>query len=145
MLHKSLWATASSTFMKPHISKQFSLVPSIAVQLISGEVIGLDKFQGQRVHAVAGIGHPKRFFDSLTDMGIDVIEHPKADHAELSIEELSFDDGLPVLVTAKDAVKIRAMNTLPENLFRIDTTLQISDALDSAFSQLQGALNQLRQ
>ncbi len=63
---------------------------------------------GQRVHAVAGIGHPRRFFSMLEDMGMDVIAHPFADHHPFRAEDLDFGDELPVVMTEKDAVKCRA-------------------------------------
>ncbi|HEY9111987.1 MAG TPA: tetraacyldisaccharide 4'-kinase [Rhodanobacteraceae bacterium] len=64
-------------------------------------------FAGQRVHAVAGIGHPPRFFDALRASGIGVTGHPFADHHRYTISDLDFGDGLPVLMTEKDAVKCR--------------------------------------
>lgn len=68
----------------------------------------LQKFTGQRVHAVAGIGHPRRFFALLRRHGLDVIEHPFADHHPFIADDLHFDDALPVLMTEKDAVKCQA-------------------------------------
>lgn len=64
-----------------------------------------DRFQGDPVHAVAGIGHPARFFDQLRRLGIDVIEHPFPDHHYFRGEELMFRDGHEVIMTRKDAVK----------------------------------------
>lgn len=60
---------------------------------------------GRKVHAVAGIGHPQRFFDTLNTLGFDVIEHPFADHAHYEPEQLTFEPELPVIMTEKDAVK----------------------------------------
>jgi tetraacyldisaccharide 4'-kinase len=57
------------------------------------------------VHAVAGIGNPQRFFDLLEAQGITVLPHPLPDHARLSARDIRFDDGHPVLMTEKDAVK----------------------------------------
>jgi tetraacyldisaccharide 4'-kinase len=75
---------------------------------VSGEgERALAAFRGTRVHAVAGIGHPARFFDGLRDRGIDPIEHPFADHHAFAPSDLEFGDGLTVLMTAKDAVKCR--------------------------------------
>lgn len=68
----------------------------------------LASFAGTRVHGVAGIGHPPRFFDALRAAGIDVIAHPFADHHRYTPADLDFGDGLPVLMTEKDAVKCRA-------------------------------------
>jgi tetraacyldisaccharide 4'-kinase len=65
----------------------------------------LSWLQGQRVHAVAGIGAPERFFRMLLDLGAAVIEHPFADHYHYQGPELSFADGLPIVMTEKDAVK----------------------------------------
>ena len=59
----------------------------------------------KRVHAVAGIGHPQRFFQALQKFGIDVIPHPFADHHRYSERDLMFDGGEPVVMTEKDAVK----------------------------------------
>jgi tetraacyldisaccharide 4'-kinase len=65
----------------------------------------LGEFAGRRAHAVAGIGNPARFFAQLRAAGIDLIEHPFADHHAFVAADITFDDGLPVLMTGKDAVK----------------------------------------
>ncbi|MBN8480287.1 MAG: tetraacyldisaccharide 4'-kinase, partial [Xanthomonadales bacterium] len=65
----------------------------------------LASFAGQRVHAVAGIGHPARFFASLRAHGIEVVEHALPDHHAIRAMDLDFGDDLPVLMTEKDAVK----------------------------------------
>jgi len=65
----------------------------------------LAAFNGQRVHAVAAIGNPQRFFESLRAAGIELIEHAFADHHAFVPADLDFNDALPVLMTDKDAVK----------------------------------------
>jgi tetraacyldisaccharide 4'-kinase len=85
------------------------------MQLRGGDVVALDDgrvqtlagFSGQRVHAVAAIGNPRRFFDSLRAAGVEVIEHAFPDHHGFVPAELGFADGLPLLMTDKDAVKCR--------------------------------------
>jgi tetraacyldisaccharide 4'-kinase len=59
----------------------------------------------RRVHAVAAIGNPQRFFASLRAAGIDVIEHAFDDHHAFAPAELDFADDLPLLMTDKDAIK----------------------------------------
>jgi tetraacyldisaccharide 4'-kinase len=73
----------------------------------------LAAFAGRRVHALAGIGHPERFFAHLRAHGLDPIPHPFPDHHRFVLREVSFDDGLPVLMTEKDAVKCSAF-ALPQ-------------------------------
>jgi tetraacyldisaccharide 4'-kinase len=68
----------------------------------------LSAFRGTRVHAVAGIGHPARFFRELRAQGLEVSEHAFADHHPFARADLAFGDSLPVLMTEKDAVKCAA-------------------------------------
>ncbi|MBV8805767.1 MAG: tetraacyldisaccharide 4'-kinase, partial [Sinobacteraceae bacterium] len=68
----------------------------------------LDDLRGRRAHAVAGIGNPQRFFQDLRARGIEIVEHPYPDHHPFVAADLTFDDGLPVLMTQKDAVKCRS-------------------------------------
>lgn len=86
-----------------------SLEPSPAVSLSEPRrERSLAAFSGERVHAIAAIGHPARFFDLLRRHGIEALEHPLPDHAALRREDVTFADALPVLMTEKDAVKCRA-------------------------------------
>ena len=65
-------------------------------------------FRGRRVHAVAGIGRPQRFFEQLASEGMEVVPHPFPDHHRFVADDLVFDEALPILMTAKDAVKCAA-------------------------------------
>jgi tetraacyldisaccharide 4'-kinase len=67
----------------------------------------LKSFAGQRVHAVAGIGDPKRFFLHLARLGLKVVPHPFPDHHPFRARDLQFGDDAPVLMTEKDAVKCK--------------------------------------
>ena len=74
----------------------------------SGRGCALASLAGQRVHAVAGIGNPRRFFASLRAAGLQPIEHPFPDHHHYRAADLQFADTLPVIMTEKDAVKCHA-------------------------------------
>jgi len=76
-----------------------------ALALLGGGVRALNEFTGLAVHAVAGIGHPERFFNMLRGHGIEVTGHPLPDHARLQAADITFPDHRPVLMTEKDAVK----------------------------------------
>ncbi|SRR5579871_528346 len=85
------------------------LRPVALVALGSGERRPLAAFAGRRVHAIAAIGHPARFFATLRAAGVLALEHPLPDHAPIGAGTLAFGDGLPLLMTEKDAVKCRGL------------------------------------
>lgn len=80
-----------------------------AINLATGERRALVDFLPREVHAVAGIGHPQRFFALLSAAGLEVLPHVLPDHAALTAADIRFDDGHPVIMTEKDAVKCRAI------------------------------------
>lgn len=71
----------------------------------SGAARPLESFAGERVHGVAAIGNPARFFDGLRAHGIEIEPHAFADHHAFTAADLAFGDERPVLMTEKDAVK----------------------------------------
>ncbi|WP_263262861.1 tetraacyldisaccharide 4'-kinase [Pseudomonas sp. RIT-PI-S] len=86
-----------------------TLEPVALVNLRSGEPVALSHFPpGQPMHAVAGIGNPRRFFSTLEGLNWRPTEHAFADHATYSETQLAFAPALPVVMTEKDAVKCRA-------------------------------------
>lgn len=74
----------------------------------SGRPLPLSAFAGQRVHAVAGIGDPERFFRMLREAGVAVVPHAFSDHHAYVPADFEFGSRLPVLMTEKDAVKCAA-------------------------------------
>lgn len=62
-------------------------------------------FLGTGVHALAGIGHPDRFFAQLARMGIVARTHPFPDHHRFTPNDLAIADARAILMTEKDAVK----------------------------------------
>jgi tetraacyldisaccharide 4'-kinase len=89
---------------------RFDLVADDAIALGRGgaEPVArrpLASFAGAPVHAVAGIGHPARFFAMLRAAGLEVIEHPFADHHRFVASDLAFTTPGEILMTEKDGVK----------------------------------------
>ncbi|MEG2806073.1 tetraacyldisaccharide 4'-kinase, partial [Stenotrophomonas sp.] len=78
-----------------------------AQPLSGGRARTLAHFRGQRVHAVAGIAHPQRFFEMLRAHGLGVVPHAFPDHHAYQAADLRFGSELPVLMTEKDAVKCK--------------------------------------
>jgi len=69
--------------------------------------VGPGYFSGKRVHAVAGIGNPQRFFSRLQALGIELTAHPFPDHYRFTASDLAYAGAEAVLMTEKDAVKCR--------------------------------------
>jgi len=68
-----------------------------------------DLWRGREVHALAGIGNPRRFFDSVQALGVDAVEHAFPDHHAYAAQDLAFPDAAAIVMTEKDAVKCRAL------------------------------------
>ena len=85
------------------------LQPGLAVNLKSGERRAVNALPA--VVAMAGIGHPPRFFQTLADCGVTVEKSVAlADHQALSYSQVSgfIQPGQTLVMTEKDAVKCRA-------------------------------------
>ncbi|MBT8442401.1 MAG: tetraacyldisaccharide 4'-kinase [Gammaproteobacteria bacterium] len=119
-------------------SRPFTLCPD-RVRSVSGDTVrDLSDFRGQRVWAVAGIGNPGRFLRMLRDHGIlpEPVDLP--DHGSVSLDALRATETLPILMTAKDAVKYRTGGV--EDSWYIPVDLVMSPADEGA---LTGRLKEL--
>lgn len=65
----------------------------------------LKDLKGERVDAVAAIGHPERFFRHLERQGLLVEGHAFPDHHRFEPRDLAFCGERPLIMTEKDAVK----------------------------------------
>jgi tetraacyldisaccharide 4'-kinase len=100
------------------------LKPLEFIQFTTGNKKPLDFFNHQYCHAVAGIGFPERFFQTLKNLKIKLIEHPFPDHHQYQPNELEFADDYPIIMTAKDWVKCRTFAT--DKMYFLETNLDIS-------------------
>lgn len=88
---------------------------ALGMQLEGGEAVRLDgserrplaEFRSGAVHAVAGIGHPERYFRFLEAHGLQLRRHALPDHGAIPASLLAPADGQPVLMTSKDAMRCR--------------------------------------
>jgi len=103
------------------------LAVSRAYRVVDGKEAALDDLAGGPVHAVAGIGHPERFFRTLERAGLTVLRHPLADHARIAARDLPREG--PVLVTEKDAVKLRDVRRDDVWAVAVDALIDDEDAL----------------
>jgi tetraacyldisaccharide 4'-kinase len=97
-------------------------------------------WSGLKLHAIAGIGNPARFFSQLQNMGFNIECHAFADHHAFQAQDLAaFADDI-VLMTEKDAVKCAAF-ARPNHWY-----LPINAELDAPLlQQLQAALQKIAQ
>jgi len=72
-----------------------------------GAPLAQSELSGKKLHAVAGIGNPERFFAGLSRMGLAFSAHSFPDHHAFRAADLEFADCDFVLMTEKDAVKCR--------------------------------------
>jgi tetraacyldisaccharide 4'-kinase len=105
-----------------------SLSGSLFYNLLNpGTIVTAAELAGQRLHAVAGIGHPQRFFAHLEHLGLTTQHHAFPDHHHYSASDIAFNDADAILMTEKDAVKCAAFANEKCWVLRVDA--QVSPAL----------------
>lgn len=91
-----------------HRSYRMDMKAAQLVNLAQPEIArSLASFIGEKVYAMAGIGHPGRFFALLKDKGLTIHRHAFPDHHRYTEADLRFTGEKPLLMTEKDAVKCR--------------------------------------
>lgn len=89
-----------------------------------------------KVHGVATIGNPQRFFNQLASMNFEVIPHPMADHHLYTEQDLNFHDTLPVIMTTKDAIKCNRLNLPHHNYWVLPITIKLPKSLTDPLLEL---------
>jgi len=73
--------------------------------------VGPEFFQHGSVRAIAGIGHPERFFRHLQQLGITFVARSYPDHYAFRAGDVALPEADAVVMTEKDAVKCRRYAT----------------------------------
>ncbi|RTE65723.1 tetraacyldisaccharide 4'-kinase [Amphritea opalescens] len=122
-----------------HASKAFqmTLEAGSLVSLSTHQVVEPSAWRGPRqVNAVAAIGNPVRFAQTLASLGFTPQLHPFADHHQYSRADVTFAQPLPLIMTEKDAVKCDHLG-LDDAWY-----LQVNAMMDKSFSaSLEAILN----
>jgi len=106
----------------------YSLKPARFRQLSTGKVLAVDAWPfSKSVHALAAIGNPQRFADTLTSLGMSPILLGFDDHCTMTTSDLNFDDDLPVIITDKDAVKFDTVSL--NNVWVLEVEAELSTGL----------------
>lgn len=88
---------------------------------------------GKVVHAVAGIGHPQRFFNALRDQGLNIVEHPFPDHYFFQENDFAPMGDEPIVMTEKDAVKCKKF--AQANYWYCPVSAKVDDALGQSLEK----------
>lgn len=103
---------------------RMTLVGDRFVRLDAPERFALaDDLRGARLHAVAGIGNPRRFFDHLASLGLAAVPHAFPDHHRYAAPDLDFQ-GDAILATEKDGVKLRGLAKLPVWVLPVEARIE---------------------
>lgn len=111
----------------------FKLQPTRWVNLKSGEEIPPHdlkaKLPSNKLKAVAGIGNPQRFFDTVEELGFDIESQAFPDHHDFS--EQDFDADCVYLMTQKDAVKVKSFST--DQMWYLEVSAALPETLLKEF------------
>lgn len=93
----------------------------------SGERRAVSAFRGLRLRAVAGIGRPERFFETLRGQGLELAEAvPFPDHHSFTPDDLALDTCDALLMTEKDGIK--CIPFAPDETWVLPVSAEIPDA-----------------
>lgn len=117
----------------PYAVHSMSMQPVALQPLLAGKA--KEFFPGgERVHAVAGIGNPERFFTTLRQLQWKPVTHVFPDHHHYGVGDFQFAEKLPIVMTEKDAVKCRAF--AKDDWFFLQVEAALPNDFFTAFDQL---------
>ncbi|MGB4913537.1 MAG: tetraacyldisaccharide 4'-kinase, partial [Candidatus Dechloromonas phosphoritropha] len=87
------------------------------------QVCAAGDLAGRRLHALAGIGDPGRFFRTLEALGLSCAHHPFPDHHVYCASDLAFASNGVLLMTEKDAVKCAGLTAGETWVLPVDAEL----------------------
>jgi tetraacyldisaccharide 4'-kinase len=93
-----------------------------------------NKYTGTKIRAIAGIGHPERFFRMLEDLEIEVISEGYPDHHAFKASDFeTLTAASIVLMTEKDAVKCRSLGL--DNAWYLPVESHLPDRYEKLFKE----------
>lgn len=116
-----------------------TIKPKIWCNVKTGETASLGELNIQKASAIAGIGNPKRFFDSLKKMGFLGSSQAFPDHHPFTISDFVDIGDTMLLMTEKDAVKCRSF--AKDNWWALSIEMVIDDVF---FDQLLACIQPLQ-
>ncbi|TNC82714.1 MAG: tetraacyldisaccharide 4'-kinase [Oleiphilus sp.] len=116
-------------------------VPVMEMALVAGhlkrlggeEVMDITQLAGKSIRAIAGIGHPERFFETLRAQGAKVQSQAFGDHHQFAQADFEALNDRMIVMTEKDAVKCADLQL--DNAWYLPVTAQLSDNLALAIQE----------
>lgn len=120
-------------------SYAMNIVPAAWRQLRNQTIIPLQEFPDEKnIQAIAGIGNPQRFFNTLSELSLQFKPHEFADHQQFTPTDFDAFTNFPVVMTEKDAVKCQRF--AKENWYSLIVGAHLSDGFWKVFQQKLDAL-----
>lgn len=135
-------AGAPSTALPGHlVRRQLAGAVELAAwwQGAAADPLALHGLRGRPVLAAAGLAQPERFFTMLRDQGLDVLPLPLPDHHDFSALPWPADTA-DVLLTEKDAVKLRPERLGRTRVWVVALDFRPDDSFERALQQALQAL-----
>ena len=108
--------------------------------LVDRRQAGAESFRTKRVHAVAGIGNPQRFFDTLRELRLEPNCHPFPDHHRFKASDVALPDAEVIVMTEKDAIKCASF--ADARMWALPVVADLTDAgaqlLDQILEKIDG-------
>ena len=128
--HQDLRSTSTTSFSAKPLLVDMRLQPSAFINIQSTEELSLDEWlsshQNDSTAAVAGIGNPQRFFNTLADLGLTADkQYAFPDHHVFSAEDFAQFKQNVILMTEKDALKCR--DFADERFYFLKVSAEFSD------------------
>ncbi|MDE0420968.1 MAG: lipid A export permease/ATP-binding protein MsbA [Gammaproteobacteria bacterium] len=109
------------------------------VNLTSGKRLDPDSFverNGRNVLAVAGVGNPGRFQSTLSEIGLAPVMRTFGDHHRFVAADLAAGEGVSVVVTEKDAEKIKDLGDVGNHCWYLEIEMEFLEPVDELLHDL---------
>lgn len=155
-LRESLWRLSQADAVVWHGFPEHSVVaaagnvPQAEMRLVGERFVAASgtprsceasDLQGRNLHAIAGIGDPRRFFRQLRALGLDFAAHPFPDHHRYQAAELAFARDGVLLMTEKDAVKCGPLVTGDAWVLPVDAVISSPPGQPALFETILETLH----
>jgi tetraacyldisaccharide-1-P 4'-kinase len=125
---------------------QCALLPSWLVPLHGGAALGSGALAGRRVRGVAALAVPGPFIDHLRQAGADVEAATYPDHHPFNAGDaanlMARGNGRMMVMTHKDAVKLRGLLPSSVEAYVLEQTVAIESGADALDAALRRALEE---